>query len=107
MQRQAMGVALHIVLLPFLELLHSTIDSYDADFMSRLFFCLRFVGYALKGYSLTQEMTMVYRNSLTMSDPAFPNEPIPIPDPIPRPQPLPDPPTEPDPHPITDPPAHH
>lgn len=31
MQRQAMGVALHIVLLPF-ELLHSTIDSYDADF---------------------------------------------------------------------------
>ncbi|EPF16599.1 hypothetical protein HMPREF0201_02345 [Cedecea davisae DSM 4568] len=33
-----MGVALHIVLLPFLELLHSTIDSYDADFISRLFF---------------------------------------------------------------------
>ena len=32
MQRQAMGVALHIVLLPFFELLHSTIDSYDADF---------------------------------------------------------------------------
>ena len=27
MQRQAMGVALHIVLLPFFELLHSTIDS--------------------------------------------------------------------------------
>jgi len=25
-----MGVALHIVLLPFLELLHSTFDSYNA-----------------------------------------------------------------------------
>ncbi len=37
MQRQAMGVALHIVLLPF-ELLHSTIDSYDADFDESAFF---------------------------------------------------------------------
>jgi len=37
MQRQAMGVALHIVLLPFLELLHSTIDSYEPT-ISRLFF---------------------------------------------------------------------
>ena len=38
MQRQAMGVALHIVLLPFFELLHSTIDSYDADFVESAFF---------------------------------------------------------------------
>ena len=40
MQRQAMGVALHIVLLPFFELLHSTIDSYDADFIESAFFLL-------------------------------------------------------------------
>ena len=38
MQRQAMGVALHIVLLPFFELLHSTIDSYDAGFIESAFF---------------------------------------------------------------------
>ena len=37
MQRQAMGVALHIVLLPFFELLHSTIDSYDADLIVGFF----------------------------------------------------------------------
>jgi len=40
MQRQAMGVALHIVLLPFFELLHSTIDSYDAGLIESAFFCL-------------------------------------------------------------------
>ena len=49
MQRQAMGVALHIVLLPFFELLHSTIDSYDADFNSRLFFASCFSASTLKG----------------------------------------------------------
>jgi len=38
MQRQAMGVALHIVLLPFFELLHSTIDSYDAGLNAGFFF---------------------------------------------------------------------
>jgi hypothetical protein len=38
MQRQAMGVALHIVLLPFFELLHSTIDSYDAGLIESAFF---------------------------------------------------------------------
>jgi len=31
MQRQAMGVALHIVLLPFLNYCIAHIDSYDAD----------------------------------------------------------------------------
>jgi hypothetical protein len=37
MQRQAMGVALHIVLLPFFELLHSTFDSYDAGLSAGFF----------------------------------------------------------------------
>nr|EGT4491834.1 hypothetical protein [Cronobacter turicensis] len=40
MQRQAMGVALHIVLLPFLNYCIAQFDSYDADLIKSAFFCL-------------------------------------------------------------------
>jgi hypothetical protein len=38
MQRQAMGVALHIVLLPDLELMHSTFNSKHAGHCAGFFF---------------------------------------------------------------------
>ncbi|AUP76615.1 hypothetical protein CWS02_12805 [Enterobacter sp. EA-1] len=97
MQRQAMGVALHIVLLPF-ELLHSTIDSYDADLMSRLFLPPRHELLPLRCYLSFMEANMSH---LTLVNPAdslptdpIPVDPVPVPDPIPRPQPLPDPPPD-------------
>lgn len=97
MQRQAMGVALHIVLLPFFELLHSTIDSYDADLIVG-FFCLPFPSDYPKRVNkkLEEEMSMLlalqFMNT-RQSDPV-PTDPTPMPDPIPRPQPMPDPPPD-------------
>lgn len=100
MQRQAMGVALHIVLLPFFELLHSTFDSYDADLDKSAFFLPLPVQLLPLGVHPDElEANMTWR----LSDP-IPTDPVPVPDPIPRPQPIPDPPLDPDPHPIIDPP---
>ncbi|RRA26884.1 hypothetical protein C3O70_14955 [Cronobacter sakazakii] len=42
MQRQAMGVALHIVLLPFLNYCIAQLIRTMPTCLSRLFFCLRF-----------------------------------------------------------------
>lgn len=98
MQRQAMGVALHIVLLPFFELLHSTIDSYDADFIVGFFLppvYLR-LPFRSKHPKLEEKMSMLLalqRLNTWQSDPV-PIDPTPIPDPVPRPQPMPDPPPD-------------
>ncbi len=98
MQRQAMGVALHIVLLPFFELLHSTIDSYDADFIVGFFLPPVSQRLPFRGQhqNLEEKMSMLLTLHLVntrQSDPV-PTDPTPMPDPIPRPQPMPDPPPD-------------
>ena len=87
MQRQAMGVALHIVLLPFFELLHSTIDSYDADFIVGFFLPPVYLRLPFRSQHPNQRL------NTWQSDPV-PTDPTPIPDPVPRPQPMPDPPPD-------------
>jgi hypothetical protein len=108
MQRQAMGVALHIVLLPFFELLHSTIDSYDAGLKAGFFLPLRQHLQLLLCLIIQQKRrndmrTMWTPDQISASDPV-PTDPVPIPEPIPQPQPQPDP--APNPDPIIDPPPH-
>lgn len=118
MQRQAMGVALHIVLLPFLNYCIAQFDSYDADLIKSAFFLPADVNVTpprrafpfcdasstLNVSAIKEEATMHHLYQTTMSDPV-PIDPVPVPDPIPTPQPVPDPPS-PDPRPIDDPPPH-
>ncbi|QGR06845.1 hypothetical protein CTZ24_10635 [Pantoea phytobeneficialis] len=106
MQRQAMGVALHIVLLPFLNYciahLIRTTPAYPPAFFcpfasaADLFLCLKDIRNQEKGMQ-----------TFHATDP-IPTDPPPIPEPIPRPQPLPepDPPYDPEYPPIIDPPPH-
>ncbi len=105
MQRQAMGVALHIVLLPDLELMHSTFNSKHAGQCAGFFLpgwleCRSLP--KLKVHSQEKEYGM---SAIYNSEP-IPTDPTPIPDPIPHPQPQPDPPTDPEFPPIMDPPPH-
>ncbi|EGT4351246.1 hypothetical protein DOX58_11760 [Cronobacter sakazakii] len=120
MQRQAMGVALHIVLLPFLNYCIAQLIRTMPTCLSRLFFACVLpsafwhtraalfpsVTYLLRlGYlPCKEEATMQHLYQTRMSDPV-PIDPVPVPDPIPTPQPVPDPPS-PDPRPIDDPPPH-
>jgi hypothetical protein len=105
MQRQAMGVALHIVLLPFLNYCIAQLIRTTPTYKSRLFLPLSLSGLPLKDGNAKKEAKMRTLTRLQMSDP-IPTDPVPVPDPIPKPQPIPDPPFDPDPRPIIDPPPH-
>jgi hypothetical protein len=105
MQRQAMGVVLHIVLLPVCELLHSTVNSSDTGPRAGFFYAGLFSKAFLRlKYVPQQEKAM---QAIHASEP-IPTDPVPIPEPVPQPQPIPEPepPHDPDVPPISDPPPH-
>lgn len=91
MQRQAMGVALHIVLLPFLNYcIARLIRTTPTNFVGFFFAC--FLGRS----KLMQEA----KGGDMKCDP-FPAEPVPVTKPHPRPDPVPhEPVPDPDPHPL-------
>lgn len=82
----------------FFELLHSTIDSYDADFIVGFFLPPDYLRLPFRGQhpNLEEKMSILLalqRLNTWQSDPV-PTDPTPIPDPVPRPQPMPDPPPD-------------